>query len=103
MRRTRALLRIIAGLLALGCALPAAAQPKQQPDRAVIAAEDNDGGYRATKGTAYASVRDRVIKARLLERLRDFLQPVRLPRSVGVLAAECEDGASAYYSRGDRT
>jgi hypothetical protein len=103
MRSIRALLRIIPGLLALGCALPAAAQSTPQPNRIVIVAVDGDGGYRATKSTAYATVRERLIKARLLERLRDFLQPVRLPRSIGVLTDECEDGASAFYNIGNRT
>ena len=87
MRKTPAFLRIIAGLLALGWAGPAAAQLTQQSPRLVIMAEDNDGGYRPAKSKTYAAVRDRVIKARLLERLRDFLSPVRLPRSVGALGA----------------
>jgi hypothetical protein len=68
-----------------------------------IAIDNNDGGYRAT--TNYGPVRDRVIKARLLERLRDFLSPVRLPRSVGVLAAECPGGSGTgpFYNDGNRT
>jgi hypothetical protein len=104
MRRTWPLLRIIVGLLALGCAGPATAQSTQPSDRVVIMVEDNDGGYRTTKSKAYAAVRDRVIKARLLERLRDFLSPVRLPRSIGVLAVECAgDSASPFYLVGART
>jgi hypothetical protein len=103
MRNTRALLRIIAGLLALGCAGPAAAQSTQPLDRVVIVAEDNDGGYRTTKTKTSAAVRDRVIKARMLERLRDFLSPVRLPRSIGVQAVECDgDTASPFYLSGAR-
>jgi len=104
-RRTLALLWIVAGLLALGSNQPAAAQSTQQPDRVVIVAEDNDGGYRATRSKSYATVRDRVIKARMLERLRDFLSPVRLPRSIGVRAEECAGGedASPFYNSADRT
>jgi len=90
--RTRALVGTIVALLALGGAGPAAAQPSP-PDRIAIAVEDNDGGYRPTRN--YAAVRERIIQARLLERLRDFLSPVRLPRSVGVLAAECDGGENA--------
>ncbi len=102
-RRTRALGWTIAGLIALGCAGAASAQSTQAPDRMAIAVDDNDGGYRATQN--YGAVRDRVIKARLLERLRDFLSPVRLPRSVGVLAAECDGGANAgpFYNDRSRT
>jgi hypothetical protein len=104
MRRAWALLRASAGLLALGCAWPAAAQSTQPSDRVVIMVEDDDGGYRATKSKTYAAVRDRVIKARLLERLRDFLSPVRLPRSIGVVAVECDGGANAspFYLSGAR-
>jgi hypothetical protein len=102
-RKARTLLAIIPGLLALAGALPAAAQTMQQSDRIVIVAVDSDGGYRTTKNTTYAAVRDRLIKARLLERLRDFLQPVRLPRSIGLLADECQDGGSAFYNSGNRT
>jgi Putative metallopeptidase len=102
--RTRALLSIIAGLLVLACAAPAVAQSTEQSDRAVIAVEGNDGGYRATNNRTYAAVRDRIIKARLLERLRDFLMPVRLPRPIGLLATECEgDNASPFYHNGERT
>jgi hypothetical protein len=92
-----------AGLLALAGAGAAWAQPTQQPGRAALAVENDDGGYRATK--KYADVRDRVVKARMLERLRDFLSPIRLPRSVGLLAAECDGGAGAgpFYLTGDRT
>jgi hypothetical protein len=102
MRTTRAFGWTVAGLLAFGCAGPAAAQ-STPPDRMGIAATGNDGGYHATKN--YTAVRDRVISARLLERLRDFLSPVRLPRSVGVQTAECDGGASVgpFYRNRDRT
>jgi len=99
--RTRALGWTFAGMLGLGCAGPAVAQSAQAPDRMAIAIEDNDGGYRATSN--YAAVRDRVMKARLLERLRDFLSPIRLPRSVGVLAAECPGSTNAGPFYNDRT
>jgi len=104
-RKTRALLAIIAGLLAPGCVSPALAQSMETSDRVVIAVEGDDGGYRSTTNRTYAAVRERIMKARLLERLRDFLLPVRLPRSVGVLAAECEggDNASPFYHNGERT
>jgi len=102
MRMTPMLAWAFAGLLAFGGAEPAAAQ-STPPDRMQIVVKDNDGGYHATK--SYAGVRDRVIKARLLERLRDFLSPVRLPRSVGVQAAECDGGANQgpFYRNRDRT
>ena len=105
LRKIWALLSIAGGLLALGCAAPAAAQSTQPSDRVLLPDEDNDGGYRATKTKSYAAVRERVIKARMLERLRDFLSPVRLPRSIGLLATECEGGedASPYYYSGNRT
>src|SRR6185437_14204304 len=101
MRMTPMLAWTAAGLLAFGGAEPAAAQ-STPPDRMQIVVKDNDGGYHATKN--YAGVRDRVIKARLLERLRDFLSPVRLPRSVGVQAAECDGGANQgpFYRNRDR-
>jgi hypothetical protein len=102
--RTRVLLSAVAGLVVLGCAGPAVAQSTQQSDRAVIVVTDNDGGYRATNNKTYAAVRDRIIKARLLERLRDFLLPVRLARPIGLLATECEgDNASPFYHNGERT
>ena len=102
--RTRAVLSIIAALLALGCTAPAVAQSTEQSDRAVIVVVGNDGGYRATNNRTYAPVRDRIIKARLLERLRDFLLPVRLPRPIGLLATECEgDSVSPFYHNGERT
>jgi Putative metallopeptidase len=105
MRRIRALLWIVGTLLAPGCVAPALAQSSQLSDRVVLVVEDNDGGYRATKNKSYTAVRDRIIKARLLERLRDFLSPVRLPRSIGLLATECDggDGASPFYHSGYRT
>jgi hypothetical protein len=95
---------ILAGLLLLGCAVPAVAQSPQSPDRVILVTEDNDGGYRATQSRSYTGVRDRVIRARLLERLRDFLAPVRLPRSIGLVAAECDGGenASPFYHSGTR-
>jgi hypothetical protein len=104
MRKNWELLRIIAGLLALGCAGPAAAQSAQPSQRVVLMAEDNDGGYRTTKNKTYAAVRERVVKARLLERLRDFLSHVRLPRSVGAVAVECDGGefAGPFYLSGAR-
>jgi hypothetical protein len=97
---TRALGWTIAGLIALGCAGAANAQAT---GRMGIAVDNNDGGYRATK--TYGAVRDRVIKARLLLRLHDFLSPVHLPRSIGLLAAECEGGAEAspFYNAYNRT
>ncbi len=103
-RRTLALLQAMSVVLALGC-VDAAAQSSQQQDRVIILDQDNDGGYRPTGNKAYATVRERVIKARLLERLRDFLSPVRLPRSIGLVALECEGGenASPFYSSGNRT
>ena len=106
----RALFAIIAGLLASGCIEPAMAQSMESSDRAIIAAIDNDGGYRPTSNRTYAAVRDRVIKARMLERLRDFLSPVRLPRSIGLVATECDggddcataDAAQASISRAEK-
>jgi hypothetical protein len=89
----------LAAVLVLACMEPVAAQ--QPTDRVAIAVQDNDGGYRAT--TTYAAVRDRIMQARLLERLRDFLSPIRLPRSVGVLAAECPGGASTGPFYDNRT
>jgi hypothetical protein len=95
---------ILCGLLLLGCAAPAVAQSPQPSDRVILVVEDNDGGYRATQNRSYTGVRDRVIKARMLERLRDFLSPVRLPRAIGLLAAECDGGedASPFYHSGNR-
>jgi hypothetical protein len=41
----------------------------------------------------------------MLERLRDFLSPVRLPRSIALLATECDGGedASPFYNSSNRT
>ena len=105
MRSALAFLRIFSALLALGSAVPAAAQSPQPSARVVLVDKDNDGGYRTTTNRSYTGVRDRVIKARMLERLRDFLSPVRLPRSIGLLAAECDGGddASPFYHSGYRT
>src|SRR5579859_6705467 len=83
----------IAGLLALGCAMPAAAQPTPAQSPVKIVVENDDGGYRVSK--KYAAVRARLVKWRALERLRDFLSFVRLPRTIGVLADECEGGDNA--------
>jgi hypothetical protein len=101
--KTRALRWTILSLLALGGAMPAAAQSAPPSSRVVIVAENNDGGYRTSQ--KYAAVRDRLIKWRALERLRDFLSFVRLPRKVGALAAECNGGddASPFYSTDTRT
>src|SRR5580704_389720 len=87
----------IVGLLALGCATPAAAQLDPPQSRVTIKVENDDGGYRVSK--KYAAVRDRLVQWRALERLRDFLSFVRLPRTVGALAAECDGGddASPFY------
>jgi hypothetical protein len=97
-RRTRALAGAIAGLLVLAGAEPAAAQASPADRLAILS--DNDGGYRPTRN--YAAVRERVIQARLLERLRDLLSPIRLPRSVGVLADECPGGENAAPFYRDR-
>jgi hypothetical protein len=99
---TGAVALAIAGLVALGGARPAAAEETQPGDRLTIVDQDGDGGYRASQN--YGAVRDRVIKARLLERLRDFLAPVRLPRSVGVIAGECNGGeyAAPFYNNSSR-
>jgi hypothetical protein len=101
--RTRALGWTIVGLLALACASPAAAQSAPPPSRVVILVKDNDGGYRPSQ--KYAAVRDRLVQWRALERLRDFLSFVRLPRKIGALAAECEggDNTSPFYSTDTRT
>jgi hypothetical protein len=95
---------IAGALLACTWAAPAVAQSTQQSDRVLLLDKDNDGGYRATTNKAYTGVRDRVVKARLLERLRDFLSPVRLPRSIGLVATECDGGeeASPFYNSGNR-
>jgi len=98
----KTLCRAIAGLLALGYAAPALAQSAPQPSRVVIVADKDDGGYRTSQ--KYSAVRDRLIKGRALERLRDFLSFVRLPRPIGALAAECPGGddASPFYSTDTR-
>jgi hypothetical protein len=104
MTSSKALACVVAALLCAASAAPALAQTAPT-DRLALAIADDDGGYRATKDQTYAAVRDRAIKARLLERLRDFLAPVRLPRAVGLLAAECDGGAAAtpFYRNDDRT
>jgi hypothetical protein len=100
--KTRALGWTIVGLLALGGAAPAVAQSAPPPSQVVILAENNDGGYRTSQ--KYAAVRDRLVQWRALERLRDFLSFVRLPRKIGTLAAECQGGddASPFYSSDTR-
>jgi hypothetical protein len=100
--KLRTLRWTIAGLLALGCAVPAAAQSGPPQSRVTIQVENGDGGYRVSQ--KYAAVRDRLVKWRALERLRDFLSFVRLPRKVGALAAECDggDNASPFYSSDTR-
>jgi hypothetical protein len=102
MRKNWALGLMVTGALAIGCAAPSAAQ-STRPDRMAIIGTNDDGGYQATK--TYSAVRDRVIKAHLLERLRDFFSPIRVPRTVGVLAAECEGGPNTapFYRSRDRT
>lgn len=102
MSRRRTLV-LFPALLALGCAAPAMAQSSQPSDRVILVDKDNDGGYRTTTNKSYTGVRDRVIKARMLERLRDFLAPVRLPRSIGLLADECDGSESPFYHNGYRT
>lgn len=94
----------IAGLLAFICApaaVPAWAQTSL-PSQVVIAVDHDDGGYRPSQ--KYAAVRDRLVKGRALERLRDFLSFVRLPRKIWVVAGECNggDNASPHYSTGNR-
>jgi hypothetical protein len=103
MRRSEAIAGLLAALLWAAAAGPAAAQAPPAA-RLAIAAEKGDGGYRPVKDKRYAAVRQRVIAARALERLRDFLSPVRLPRAVDLVAEECEGGAGmpAYYLRGER-
>ena len=100
--KTRALHWVILSLLTLGCAMPAAAQSGAQSG-VVILAENNDGGYRTSQ--KYAAPRARLVQWRALERLHDFLSFIRIPRRIGVVAAECGGGdtTSPFYSTENRT
>ncbi len=61
--------------------------------------QNGDGGYRAPVTAAYAAVRERLMKRKVLEEYGQFLSPLQLPYTLWIYTSECDGGAyaSPYY------
>jgi hypothetical protein len=90
--------RAAALLLALTCAC-AAPLAAQEPPRPQFFVDVSDESYRRPTDPKYQPIYERLRQRQVLEELRDFLKPLRLPRRLKVTVAEC--GAETLpYTRG---
>jgi hypothetical protein len=77
----------------------APASPPPTNSKVKVWSVNGDGGYRAVKTAAYADIRSRLQKRKVLEEFGEFLSPLRLPYTLWVYTSECDggEGASPYY------
>ena len=92
---TRAAWLLIAGSLA-GVAAVAGKAPALQPDRFRTA-------YEAPKNPAHQALYDELKAARTLEKMREFLAFVRLPRTLTLKLAGCDGDDNAWYDTDELT
>lgn len=59
--------------------------------------------YVSPSNPALRGVYERLKEHRLLERVRDYLSPLRLPRTLHLKTDECDGEANAWYEESDRT
>jgi hypothetical protein len=105
MNRLRTLVFALVALLAPTSAFADAADDAALTNGKVqIAAENGDKGYRVTKNPDYSAVRDKMMKRQALEEFAKFLSPMKLPKTLYIVAEECAGGpgASPYYVPGER-
>jgi Putative metallopeptidase len=105
MNRLRTLVFCLAALLAPTLAFADAADDAALTNGKVqIAAQNGDKGYRPTKNADYSAIRDKMMKRQALEEFAKFLSPMKLPKTLYIVAEECAGGAGAspYYTYGDR-
>ena len=96
MNRLRTLVFSLAALLAPTMALAGAADDAALVNGKVqIAAENGDKGYRLTKNADYSAIRDKMMKRQALEEFAKFLSPMKLPKTLYIVAEECAGGPGA--------
>lgn len=84
-------------------------QPPATPQVATPAQLPNWGNpqveiaYREAKDARFQPIRDRLMKRRVLEQLRLFLAPLKLPRKLVVQIEQCDAASRAYESGGPVT
>jgi len=90
MRLTRNVIAFIALLSAIGSIEPVSAQFSKSP-------LGIDVTYVAPISAKYTAVMERLKARRVLEQLRDFTEPLRLPHAFHLIARECHE-ENAFYS-----
>jgi Putative metallopeptidase len=90
--KAKRILQMVGVALALVTALPTAASAQSDPRNSKV-----DFAYVPPKTVKYHGILDRLKKRRYLERLSEFLLPVRFPHPFHLLTEECND-VNAYYS-----
>jgi hypothetical protein len=90
MRLTRNVIAVIAVLLPVGAIAPVSAQSSQS-------AFGIDVAYVAPTNAKYTAVMEGLKARRVLEQLRDFTAPLRLPHAFHLIARECDE-ENAFYS-----
>jgi hypothetical protein len=85
-----AILAVLIGL-AVSC-VPALAQKKSS-----LRTDQVRGEYVPPKDAKHQAIYDHVRERQILERLRDFLSPLRLPRRLTLKVESCDGVANAYY------
>ena len=89
--RTMKTFALITGFLVVACgASPTASAAAAQPNRISVS-------YVAPKNPAHQPIYQRLKEVRFLERLREFLSPVRLPRTLRIKTEGCDGDANAWY------
>jgi len=90
MSRLRTLVFSLTVLLAPTLALADAADDAALVNGKVqIAVQNGDGGYRVTKNTDYDAIRTKMMKRQALEEFAKFLSPMKLPKTLYIVAEEC--------------
>ena len=90
-------LATILGLTAVGAATPAiAAQPALRTDRFRVV-------YEAPKNGAHQQLYEDLKARRVLEKFREFLSFIRLPRILTLKLAGCDGDDNAWYEPEDLT
>jgi hypothetical protein len=72
------------------------------PARIVLVEENGDGGYRMTSDPALSALRNDMIRRAPLENYVQFMRPLRLNKTLGILAKQC-DMVNMWYDPSTRT